>query len=66
MSLFNIEAGPWGGFVLILFVVGALFALYFTTWIVSGGLLVLFLLLVAILVYFGGKRIARRLVHGSA
>ena len=66
MDLIDIEAGPWGGFILLTFLALAIAALWFTTWIVSGILLVLVVLVpIALVVYFGGRRIARRLVHGS-
>jgi fatty acid desaturase len=65
MKLLNIETGPWGGLVLVVFVALAIAAIYFTTWIVSGILLVLLVLVpVALVVYFGGRRLAHRLMHG--
>lgn len=65
MNLFNIEAGPWGGLILILVLVGVVAALWFTTWIVSGVALAIVIALVALVLYFGGRRISRRLVHGK-
>lgn len=66
MNLFNIEAGPWGGLVLVALVALSVIALYFTSWIVSGMLFVILILVpIAAIVYFGGRRVSRRLVHGG-
>lgn len=66
MSLFNIEAGPWGGLILLAFVAAAIVSIYFTSWIVSGALLVLVVILpVCLIVYFGGRRLSNRLIHGG-
>lgn len=66
MSYLNIEAGPWASLVLIVIVLAALAALYFTTWIVSGFALILLIIVpIGLLLYFGGKRVNRRLVHGK-
>jgi fatty acid desaturase len=65
MSLLNIEAGPWGGLVLIVALLATVAALYFTTWIVSGVALVLVVVVpIALALYFGGRRVSHRLVHG--
>lgn len=64
MRLFNIEAGPWGGFILILLVLGFFAAIYFTSWLMSGIVLGAVIGVILVAVYFGGKRVNRRLVHG--
>lgn len=65
MRFISIEAGPWGGFVLLLLAIGVLGALYFTTWIVSGlALVVLVVVPAALIIYYGGRRLSRRAIHG--
>ena len=65
MSWIDVEAGPWGGFVLIVFVVLAAGAIYFSGWLLSGILLALVVVLpVCLFMYFTGRRIGHYAIHG--
>lgn len=66
MRLVNIEAGPWGGFILVMALLASAFVLYFASWMISGIVGVAVIALVALVVWIVGKRVMRRLIHGRA
>jgi uncharacterized membrane protein len=60
------EVGPWGGVVLLVLLIGLVLAVQLTSFLLSGvALFVVVILPIAAIVYFAGRRIARRFVHGS-
>lgn len=66
MDLIDVETGPWGGLVLLALLVAVIGALVFTTTFISAVLLIAIVLVpIALVLFFGGKRLGRRLIHGS-
>jgi len=66
MNLFNIEAGPWGAFVLLVAAALAIWALVMTSWVWSGiAFVILVVVPITLILYFGGRRLGTRLIHGG-